>query len=56
MDLTTIIIIGAFIITAITLSIIIFDAIRIFWSLTPNWLRLTIGSILALGVIIIVIL
>ena len=54
MDLTTLIIAAALILTAATLSIIIFEAIRILWTVTPNWLRFTIGSLLALVIIIIV--
>ncbi len=54
MDLTTIIIAAALILTAVTLSIIIFEAIRILWTVSPNWLRLTVGSLLAVVIIIIV--
>jgi hypothetical protein len=54
MDMTTLIIAAALLLTAATLSIILFEAIRILWTVTPNWLRLTIGSLLALVIVIIV--
>ena len=54
MDFTTIIIIAALLLTAATLSIILFEAVRILWSVTPNWLRITAGSLVALIIVIIV--
>ena len=54
MDLTTLIIAAALILTGVTLTIILFEAIRLLWTVTPNWLRLTVGSLVALVIIIIV--
>ena len=52
MDLTAPVGTAAVILTIITVSLILFQSIRMIWRIVPSWMKIALGSMLVLGIII----